>query len=282
VATRVLRHTSEAASFVLASRDPVPGLRGLVQGYEDFEERSPAPLCRREVALPDVVVIVDLGEGWRVGEAAGPDMAHHGSFVAGVHDRPTAVEHGGRARCMQVNLTPLGARALLGTPLGELTNRVVALEDVLGPAARHLAERLDGAAGWEERFAILDAVLLARAASAEPVRPDVAWAWRRLVRSRGSIAVAALAAELGCSRRHLAARFGEEVGLPPKAYARLLRFQRATEALLSGGEPRLAEVAAACGYADQSHLNRDFRAFAGTTPSALLADRVLGEGGVLA
>jgi AraC-like DNA-binding protein len=183
---------------------------------------------------------------------------------------------------MQVNLTPLGARALLGTPLGELTNRVVALEDVLGPAARHLAERLDGAAGWEERFAILDAVLLARAASAEPVRPDVAWAWRRLVRSRGSIAVAALAAELGCSRRHLAARFGEEVGLPPKAYARLLRFQRATEALLSGGEPRLAEVAAACGYADQSHLNRDFRAFAGTTPSALLADRVLGEGGVLA
>ena len=65
--------------------------------------------------------------------------------------------------------------------------------------------------------------------------------------------------------------------MPPKAYARLLRFQRATEALVAGGEPRLAEVAADCGYADQSHLNREFRALAGTTPFSFVQDMQAGE-----
>jgi AraC-like DNA-binding protein len=280
VATRVLRHASDTVGFTLARGAPHPGLRGLVRGYEDFTERSAGPLRRREVALPDMVLILDLGDGWRVGTDTPAER--HGSFVAGVHDRPTVVEHGGRARCLQVDLTPLGARALLGVAPAELRNRVVGLEDLLGPAGGRLLERLDAAPGWDERFAILDGALLARAAAAEPARPDVLWAWRRLVESHGGVAVAALARELGCSRRHLTARFGEAVGVPPKAYARLLRFRRATEALLGGGEARLAEVAAACGYADQSHLTREFRALAGTTPGGLLAARAPGGGGVLA
>jgi AraC-like DNA-binding protein len=282
VATTVLRHESDAVSFELAIRVPAPALRGLVRDYEDFRERSAAPLRRREIAVPDPVVIVDFGEGWDVGADGDAPLEHHGSFAAGVGDRPSVVEHAGRARCMQVNLTPLGARRLLGVPLAELTNLVVPLDELLGPAARDLAEQLAAAAGREERFALLEGLLLARAADSAPGRPDVAWAWRRLVQSGGGLPVAALAEELGCSRRHLAARFGAEVGLPPKAYARLLRFRRAADALLSGGERGLADVAAACGYADQSHLNREFRVFAGTTPSELLASRAPGGGGVLA
>ena len=274
--TQVLRHDSDELSFELAVRGPAPALRGLVRDYEDFTERSAAPLRRREVAVPDPVVILDLGDGWTV------DAERHRSFAAGVGDGPSVVEHDGRARCVQVNLTPLGARRLLGVPLAELTNRVVPLEDVLGPDARVLVERLADARDREERFALLDEALSVRAAASTPVRPDVAWAWRRLVESGGLLRVDALAAELGCSRRHLTGRFGAEVGLPPKAYARLLRFRRANDALLSGGAEGLAEVAARCGYADQSHLNRDFRAFAGATPGELLASRAPGGAGVLA
>jgi AraC-like DNA-binding protein len=283
VATTVLRHDSDAVSFELAVRDPAPALRGLVRSYEDFRERSAAPLRRREVAIPDPVVILDLGEGWDVGSGDGDGpLDHHGSFAAGVGDRPSVVEHAGRARCMQVNLTPLGARRLLGLPLAELTNLVVPLDELLGSQARDLVERLAGTEDRDERFAIVEGLLLERAADSAPGRPDVAWACRRLVESDGGVPVAALAQELGCSRRHLTARFGAEVGLPPKAFARLLRFRRATDALLSGGEQRLAEIAAECGYADQSHLNREFRAFAGTTPRGLLASRVPGGAGVLA
>ncbi|TDB92753.1 AraC family transcriptional regulator [Micromonospora fluostatini] len=91
----------------------------------------------------------------------------------------------------------------------------------------------------------------------------------------GSVGVGALADELGWSRRHLAATFRREVGLPPKVTARLLRFARAHAALTADRPPGTAapggaEVAARYGYSDQSHLIREFHEFAGVTPAALL------------
>jgi transcriptional regulator GlxA family with amidase domain len=80
-----------------------------------------------------------------------------------------------------------------------------------------------------------------------------------------------VAAELGWSRRHLTGLFTEAVGLPPKTYARLLRFQRARQLIASGDDTTLAQVALDAGYYDQAHLNRDFREFAGAPPTALTA-----------
>jgi AraC-like DNA-binding protein len=81
------------------------------------------------------------------------------------------------------------------------------------------------------------------------------------------VRVETLARETGWSRRHLSATFAREVGLPPKVFARLARFERAVRLLRAGGD--LADVAYACGYADQPHMNRDFRAFLGAPPSRL-------------
>jgi AraC-like DNA-binding protein len=114
-------------------------------------------------------------------------------------------------------------------------------------------------------------VLLALLARAAPVRPDVARAWRRLVETHGTLGVEAVARELGCSRRHLAARFGEELGLSPKRLARVLRFRRAHALLGERPGTPLAGLAAECGYADQAHLTREFRALAGVTPGAFAA-----------
>ena len=111
--------------------------------------------------------------------------------------------------------------------------------------------------------------MLERAHAAPLLPPAVELAWRRLRDSHGGAGVAELAGELGCSRRHLSKRFGAELGLPPKALARVLRFERAVALLRAGGE--LADVAFTCGYYDQPHFNRDFRELAGTTPSDFLA-----------
>jgi len=252
-------------AFLVVGR-PDPRLRALVRRYVDFAERAPGPRTRLEVPSGELVAIVDLGDGWTVGQGRTPPTRLR-SFAGGLHDGPARTGHGGRARCVQLDLTPLGARALLGVPPGELAHRCVPLDALLGAQARRLVEALDAAGSWEARFDHLDRLLLARAADAEGwLRPDVAWAWRRLVETGGTVRVDALARELGCSRRHLAARFGEQVGLAPKAFARVLRFRRAAELLDRGARP--AEAAALAGYADQPHLTREFRALSGRTPAA--------------
>jgi len=187
-----------------------------------------------------------------------------GAFIGGLTDRPVLTEFVGAAAGIQVDLTPLGARRCLGLPMDELTNRVVAIEDVLGPGAPRLVERLQEAPGWAERFSLLDAALLRRLVAGPEPAPEVAWSLRRLAAADGRVAAGALAAEVGWSRRHLAASWRRDVGLGPKAVARILRFQRALRLVRAGHA--LADAAYECGYADQPHLNRDFRALAGATP----------------
>jgi AraC-like DNA-binding protein len=247
---------------MMVTRPPHPALAPLVhRGYVGYEESTGAPLVRVETPYPAIVVIVNLGPPLRV------DGGRFGSFVAGLTDAPVRTEHPGEQAGIQLDLTPQGARMLLGVPMREVARQVVEL-DGLVPSA--VVERLRSLEGWEARFAALDTFLLRRLRGAAAPRPDVSFAWARLVQSGGTVGVAQLCAELGCSRRHLAARFGDDVGLGPKAVARILRFQRAL-ALLDGGAAPLAAVAAAGGFSDQPHFNREFRAMAGCTPGEYLA-----------
>lgn len=228
--------------------------------YADFEERTGAPHETGEAPGRGIVVIVDLDAGWTV------EGERFGSFAGGLYARPVHVRHEGSARGVQFDLEPPAARALLGVPAGELAERTVALEDLLGPDAARLADRLDAAPTPQARFAALDAALLGAVARARPTaRPDVERAWALLRASGGRIRVEALAGALGCSRRHLAKRFAEEVGAPPKVAARLIRFEAARARL---GSVPLARLAAEHGFADQAHLAREFRALGGAPPTA--------------
>ncbi len=254
---------------VLVRHAPDPALRGAVRGYWDFEQRADGPVQTRETPTAGLVVIIDLEAGWTVqGE-------RFGSFAAGLTDGPTTVRHEGTARAIQVDLSPLAGRALLGVPGGELAGQPAELGDLVGGEAGFLVERLAEAPGTAARAAIVDAALLRRlrqasGAAAAPVAPDVARAWNLLQRSRGRLRVEALAAELRCSRRHLARRFAAEVGLGPKAVGRILRLEHA-QALWHRAP--LAEVAAGAGYADQAHLSREVQVLTGRSPAALRAER---------
>jgi transcriptional regulator GlxA family with amidase domain len=92
------------------------------------------------------------------------------------------------------------------------------------------------------------------------------------------LAIASPAEEVGWSHRHLLARFKEEVGLPPKAVARILRLQRAYDFVRRDRGTPWAEVAQLCGYYDQAHMSRDFRGFAGTPPARLALLKPEGNG----
>jgi AraC-like DNA-binding protein len=277
--TRALRHESELGSWELVLRTPDPRLSGLVSDYQGYVERGSPPPLRQQVPTTFLPLIVNFGSPWGIGDSEDGAPTAYGSFLAGLGERSSYVRATGPATCIQVNLTPLAAHMFLGLPMYELANRVVTLGDVLPRRARQLTERLEDAPTWEERFELLDDVFSARLAEARTPSRDVAWAWTMLERTNGTAPIGWICDKLGRSRRHLAVRFREQIGLTPKTVARILRFERAV-ALLTRGDVPLAELAFECGYYDQAHLNRDFREFAGKPPSAF-ARRIAPDGGVI-
>ena len=273
---RLLRHRAGGSAWEVAVRPPAPRLRALVHGdYVGYLETAPGPVHRLQFATPLTVLIFDLGPPMAL---RGPDEAeavrHRGGFIAGLSDRATLTMHDGSSEGVQVDLTPLGARTFLGAPMTTVAGRSIALTDLLAGEQRHISERLGQTRDWDARFDAIDRLLVARAASAGAGCPKVAWALDRIVASGGRVEVGALARELGHSNKHLIDRFREQVGLPPKLLARLIRFERLMQHLRAGGREGFAELAATFGYYDQAHLVRDFRQFTGATPTAARASLV--------
>ena len=268
-------------------RRPAEPLRPYVAHYTGYRQRGVPPARHRGLPSPFLTLIVTLDEPLVM--LAHPDPRQppgtFGTLLGGLHSAPALITHDGAQSGIQVALRPLGARALLGLPAGELAEIDVPAEAVLGGVCTELRTRAVAAAGWPERFAILDEILLRRVEPAPDTAPEVGWAWGQLLASGGTLRITDLAAETGWSGRHLTSRFRTEIGLTPKAAARVIRFDRVRHLLIrraqsiSGaagddGGYRLADLAAACGYFDQAHLAREFRSLAGCPPSQWLTEEV--------
>ncbi|MDX3484598.1 helix-turn-helix domain-containing protein [Streptomyces sp. ID05-18] len=262
---------------------PAPALRQYVDSYIGFDLRGlPAgvhcgPPSRALTAVISLSVPLELSAG----VDGGAPVTRFSSVAGGLMCRSVAIHHDGRQQGVQLSLTPLGARAIYGMPAAELVQRLVPLDELLGALAVELVDRLRAATTWTARFTALDELLLravGRGAGGDRApreRPEVAEAWRRLVAARGCVQVGAIAAELGWSRRYLTERFRGEVGLSPKTFARVLRFEHAHELAVAQDPLPWADVATVSGYADQAHLVRDWREFTNRTPTAWRRGEVL-------
>ncbi|TDC97767.1 AraC family transcriptional regulator [Actinomadura sp. 7K507] len=251
----------------MAQARPHPALRPLLRSYDGYWEQIAVPTRMRTVPTRACVVIINLGPPLFQTVPGSGGGREYGSFVAGMYDGHGMYRSPGGQRGIQLDVTPLGAYTLFGVPMARLTNIAVDLPDLLGRGAHTLVGRLTDAASWGERFDVLDAFLLRRLEAGPVPDPEVARAWR-LLNGDLAVTVADVAADVGWSRKHLTNRFREQAGLPPKVMGRVLRFQRAVE-LLTGGAG-FADAAFASGFYDQAHLNREFRALAGCTPTDLL------------
>jgi AraC-like DNA-binding protein len=268
-----------------AVRRPGPGLRPYVASLIGYRQAGAEPAAHRGLPSPWLTMIVTLDEPLVIARHPDPcqPASTHDFLLGGLHTAPALITHEGWQSGIQLALTPLGARALLGLPAAELAGIDVEAADVLGRLAREVRERVLAAPDWAGRFAVLEEFLAGRLRAAQapgrPVpRPEVSYAWDRLRQSQGTVSVADLAAETGWSARHLGEQFRAETGLSPKAGARVVRFDRARRRMMrrqaEGGRVVLAELAAECGYYDQAHLARDFRDLAGCPPSLLLAEEL--------
>ena len=266
----VRRHLSALGRWELATALPAEALRPFVREYVGWNEEVLAPLCRREFPTEEAPLIINFGAPFHVfmpgGARRDRDLT---SFITGAYDTYQLVESVGASSGVQVNFTLLGIRLLVGRPIEDMTNRALAPEDAFGSFARELTNRLYDARSWDARFRCLDQALASRIRDPRDVPAGVRFAWDRLMASRGRARIGSIVQEVGWSQRHFSAQFTHELGISPKTFARVLRFGHVVRALRAGQATDLADLAVMVGYHDQSHLTRDVREFAGTTPGAL-------------
>ncbi|MGW0395172.1 helix-turn-helix domain-containing protein [Streptomyces sp. NPDC003042] len=257
-------------------RRPAPALRPHIVNYTGFQTRFTAPRRRLELPTGFVTLVFTFSEGLWVIRSGDPATARlrpaaaSRALIAGPRTVPAIGVHAGEVHGLEVNMSPLGAYRLFGIPMVHFEETLVDLDltEVLGPGGRHLAERLQDLGGWPERFDLLDSVFAARLDRRGPdVTPEVRGALARLWADSGSGSLVRATAETGWSSRHLRSRFREQVGLPPKAVARIFRLQHALRLLAAGVAP--AHVAAACGFHDQAHFSRDVKAMTGLPPTRI-------------
>lgn len=251
---------------------PHPALRGYVRSCVGYDHTTDPDAVHYGLPSLSGTVIIAFDDPLDVAFVDEPDAnARYWLLAGGLHARPVLVRTHGVQRGIQVALTPLGARTLWGVPLGALAATVADHGDLPLGMPPSLHARLAAASDWPERFALLEAHLLARLARSDAdLRPDLSEAWRVLVRSRGRVRVDALAGHVGWSRRTLTQRFASEFGLTPKQAARVARFEHARR--LAEGGVRLADVAHHAGYADQAHLTREWTSLAARSPVATLSE----------
>lgn len=241
-----------------------------------------APSHARERLLPTgtMQVIVNLGDDeLRLYDQQ--DRRQYRSFgramISGARSTFAVVDQASQASTVGVHFKPGGARPCLGVPVAALGNGDAPLQALWGARAGELRDRLLGAATPEERFAVLEhslvQALVAKGGGSAGRHPAVAVALAEFGRLPHP-AVKAVSDRTGLSQRRFIELFREEVGLTPKLFCRVRRFQ-AVVRLVRGEHPvGWADVALRCGYFDQAHLIRDFRAFAGVSPTSYLAHRV--------
>ena len=257
--------------WLLARRAVAPQLARWVVDLHGFVERSDRPIRRTEFAVPFVVVILELGPPLRflegVGSASGE--THAAGFLGGVGERPATMEHLGYQEGLQINLTPPGARLWLGRPLSEYARGTVSLGEILPRGLAHLRDRVAEAPDWDTRFDLVEDALERHLGEPTLHTGLAEWSLARMRESGGGVPVDRLARELGYSRKQLNRIFREWVGVSPKMHGRIVRFERLVGRLRDGTDAHWAELAAALGYYDQSHLARDVRHFARCSPGRL-------------
>jgi methylphosphotriester-DNA--protein-cysteine methyltransferase len=237
---------------------PRPPLSGLVDFFWSYEAYGAGHARERVLPGPVSELVVVL------------NGARAGTVFCGAQSESFVIETADRPALLGVHFKAGGAFPFLRRmPADELHNVQVSLDAIWGADARDLQERLQEAATPAARFRLLEAALLARRGGPAVRHPAVAYALAA-IDARPSRPIREITDRIGLSARRFIEIFSTEVGLTPKLYGRVRRFQAVLTRVHGAADVDWTDVALTCGYYDQAHFIHDFRAFSGLSPTAYL------------
>ena len=255
---------------------PQPPLSEFVELFWSHEGYDPPHARERVVPTGTMQLIFNLHDaGLRVYDPQDHrrSQSFGGSLVSGAHSQYVVINTAGQSSTVGVHFRPGGAYPFLGLPADELRDADAPLESLWGAKATELRERLLETKTPEGRFRILEAALLARVKYPLAHHPAVAFALEEFQNVPGTRAIREVSEQTGLSQRRFIGLFRREVGLTPKLFCRIRRFQEVVRLVGNQRDVEWTDVALGCGYFDQAHFVNDFRAFSGITPNAYLSYR---------
>lgn len=250
---------------------PTDALARFVECFWTLDDEGGDEHVQPELILPDgcVELILNFASQFRELTNGGEQEAQPCHFLVGQMTRPILIEPTGAVRLIGIRFHPGGTFPFFRFPMHEATNRVIELGAISGDFERELVIAAEEASSLPMKIVALERVLIGRVRNCKQDFWLIELA-ANIVRSAGRVSVDKLAASAGVSTRQLRRRFLAEVGVGPKLFSRLLRFQQVFQAV-DQHKAEWAAVAVECGYYDQAHLIHDFREFTNQTPDVLLA-----------
>jgi len=265
--------------MLFLERVPAAPLDGFIRVLWYAQAREVAH--RRERVLPTgaVQVILNLERDFLLDCPEGAsDLRMPPALVVGARSAYEIIDSSDMADLIGIVFAPGGFSAFAADAVDLFSNRSVDLEDAWGASVRHLRDRLRELPGPRERLRCLESFLVERFAPRltrhGPWRSsEIDFAVRAFGSAPGIATVRDVARRTGWSERRFSQVFREEVGLSPKTWCRVQRFQRAVRQLHAGADVPWAEMALDCGFYDQSHFANEFRAFSGIDATTYSARR---------
>jgi AraC-like DNA-binding protein len=232
----------------------------------------------QERLLPDgcMTIAFSLGERSllkRRRQERAPAENVAGQMICGARSTPMVLDTADMVTTLGIQFKPGGGFPFLRMPAGELRDLCVPLDDVFGAGARSLRERLLECGDPREMFAAAEPWLLSHVVNNLDKHPAVAYATQQFAEGSLTQPLSSVLDRIGYSQRHFNQLFADEVGLTPKRFLRVRRFQRVISSISNQRSVDWADLALRCGYYDQPHFVHDFRSFCGLTPAAYLACR---------
>jgi AraC-like DNA-binding protein len=249
---------------------PDPSLRHVVRSFG--ERRAVMGGCaviRAIPARPHQILSIYLAEPFRVRVGDGPlSLAPEAVVVGPQTNFHTQISMSGAVHVFNILFQPTGFHRLIDVDMAALVNLGIDCTDVIGARASALVDGVCLAADFSARVAAAERWIAGMLDQAEPA-DAIGHASRLLVATRGQARIDALVARSGLSARQFQRCFVRQVGLPPKLYARMVRFESALALHRNAPSKPWTEIVHQTGYFDQAHFIRDSRALAGAAPCAI-------------